>query len=42
VRLSHDPLETSAQSDDPNLVSRAELVPVMSLAEWAGLSRSGP
>jgi hypothetical protein len=37
VRLSHDPLKTSASFDDPNLVSRAGLVPVMSLAERAGL-----
>jgi hypothetical protein len=37
VRLSHDPLKTSASFDDPNLVSRAGLVPVMSVAERAGL-----
>ncbi|MHB1595610.1 MAG: IS1380 family transposase [Streptosporangiaceae bacterium] len=37
MRLSHDPLKTSASFDDPNLVSRAGLVPVMSLAERAGL-----
>jgi Transposase DDE domain group 1 len=37
VRLSHDPLKTSARFDDPNLVSRAGLVPVMALAERAGL-----
>jgi hypothetical protein len=37
VRLSHDPLKTSARFDDPNLVSRAGLVPVMGLAERAGL-----
>jgi hypothetical protein len=35
--LSHDPLKTSARFDDPNLVARAGLVPVMSLAERAGL-----
>jgi len=35
--LSHDPLKTSARFDDPNLVSRAGLVPVMGLAERAGL-----
>jgi hypothetical protein len=35
--LSHDPLKTSARFDDPNLVSRAGLIPVMSLAERAGL-----
>ena len=37
MRLSHDPLEISASFDDPNLVSRAGLVPVMSLLERAGL-----
>jgi hypothetical protein len=37
MRLSHDPLLISASFDDPNLVSRAGLVPVMSLAERAGL-----
>jgi hypothetical protein len=37
VRLLHDPLKTSARFDDPNLVSRAGLVPVMGLAERAGL-----
>jgi hypothetical protein len=37
MRLSHDPLKISASFDDPNLVSRAGLVPVMSLAERAGL-----
>src|SRR5260370_2557907 len=36
MRLSHDPLKTSARFDDPNIVSRAGLVPVMSLAERAG------
>jgi hypothetical protein len=35
--LSHDPLKTRACFDDPNLVSRAGLVPVMSLAERCGL-----
>jgi hypothetical protein len=38
VRLSHDPLKTHASFDDPNLVSRAGLVPVMALAERAGLA----
>ena len=38
MRLSHDPLKISASFDDPNLVSRAGLVPVMSLAERAGLA----
>jgi hypothetical protein len=37
MRLSHDPRKTRASFDDPNLVSRAGLVPVMSLAEGAGL-----
>ena len=38
MRLSHDPLRISASFDDPNLVSRAGLVPVMALAERAGLA----
>src|SRR6266481_5182015 len=37
MRLSHDPPKISACFDDPNLVSRAGLVPVMCLAERAGL-----
>jgi hypothetical protein len=37
MRLSHDPMKTRAAFDDPHLVSRAGLVPVMSLAERAGL-----
>jgi hypothetical protein len=37
MRLSHDPIRTRASFDDPNLVSRAGPVPVMSLAERAGL-----
>ncbi len=37
MRLSHDPLRISASFDDPNLVSRAGLVPVLALAERAGL-----
>jgi Transposase DDE domain group 1 len=37
MRLSHDPMKTRACFDDPNLVSRAGLVPVMALAERAGL-----
>jgi hypothetical protein len=41
MRLSHDPLKISASFDDPNLVSRAGLVPVMSLAERAGLAALG-
>jgi hypothetical protein len=38
VRLSHDPPKISACFDEPNLVSRAGLVPVMGLAERAGLA----
>jgi hypothetical protein len=38
VRLSHSPAITHATFDDPNLVSRAGLVPVMALAERCGLS----
>ena len=38
VRLSHDLLKTHASFDDPNLVSRAGLVPVMALAERCGLA----
>jgi hypothetical protein len=37
VRLLHDPRKISALFDDPNLVSRAGLVPVMGLAERSGL-----
>jgi hypothetical protein len=37
VRLLHDPLKISASFDDPNLVSRAGLVPVLALAERARL-----
>ncbi|MGO8956505.1 MAG: IS1380 family transposase [Streptosporangiaceae bacterium] len=37
MRLSHDPPKISVCFDDPNLVSRAGLVPVMGLAERAGL-----
>jgi Transposase DDE domain group 1 len=37
VRLLHSPARTDASFDDSNLVSRAGLVPVMSLAERAGL-----
>src|ERR1700733_7293094 len=37
VRLSHPPARTSAVFDDPNLVSHGGLVPVMALAEAAGL-----
>jgi len=38
VRLSHDPLKTHASFDDPDLVSRAGLVPVMALAQRCGLA----
>jgi DDE family transposase len=37
MRLSHDLLKTRACFDEANLVSRAGLVPVMGLAERAGL-----
>ena len=37
MRLLHDPVKISVSFDDPNLVSRAGLVPVVSLAERAGL-----
>jgi hypothetical protein len=37
MRLLHDPVKISVSFDDPNLVSRAWLVPVVSLAERAGL-----
>jgi hypothetical protein len=38
MRLLHDPLKISASFDEANLVSRAGLVPVMGLAERAGLA----
>ena len=37
MRLSHVPARTRAVFDDPNLVSHGGLVPVMTLAERAGL-----
>lgn len=37
MRLSHTPARTSVAFDDPNLVSAAGLVPVLALAESAGL-----
>jgi hypothetical protein len=37
VKLSHTSRATSALFDDPNLVSSAGLVPVVSLADLAGL-----
>ena len=47
MRLLHSLARTQASFDDPNLVSRAGLVPVMALAQRAGLTelvagRSGP
>jgi Transposase DDE domain group 1 len=38
VRLSHDLAKTHASFDDPNLVSRAGLIPVMALAGRCGLA----
>jgi hypothetical protein len=38
VKLSHTPRSTSAVFDDPNLVGSAGLVPVLALADAAGLS----
>jgi len=38
VRLLHSLAKTQASFDDPNLVSQAGLVPVMALAERAGLA----
>jgi Transposase DDE domain group 1 len=38
VRLLHDLAKVHASFDDPNLVSRAGLVPVMALAQRAGLA----
>ena len=37
MRLLHSLARTRASFDDPNLVSHAGLVPVMALAERAGL-----
>ena len=37
MRLSHSPGRTRASFDDPHLVSHGGLVPVMALAERAGL-----
>ena len=37
MRLLHSPAKTHASFDDPNLVSHAGLVPVMALAQRAGL-----
>ena len=38
MRLSHEPAKTHASFDDPDLVSRAGLVPVMALAQRCGLA----
>ena len=38
MRLSHDPVKMHASFDDPDLVSRAGLVPVMALAGRCGLA----
>ena len=38
MRLLHGLAEACATFDDPNLESRAGLVPVMALAQWAGLA----
>ena len=38
MRLLHDPARTHASFDDPNLVSRAGLIPVMALAQRCGLA----
>ena len=39
MRLLHALARTHASFDDPNLVSRAGLVPVMALAQRAGLGK---
>src|SRR5213080_1751826 len=39
MRLLHAAGRTHAAFDDPNLVSRAGLVPLMGLAQWCGLAR---
>ena len=38
MRLLHSLARTQASFDDPNLVSRAGLVPVMALAQRAGFT----
>jgi hypothetical protein len=38
VQLSHSPAKTRASFDDPNLLSQRGLVPVMALAQRAGLA----
>ena len=42
MRLLHDLAKIHASFDDPNLVSRAGLVPVMALAQRAGLAAWRP
>ena len=42
MRLLHSLVKTHALFDDPNLVSHAGLVPVMALAERAGLRPEEP
>ena len=39
MRLLHSLVRTNASFDDPNLVSHAGLVPVMALAQRAGLAQ---
>lgn len=39
MQFKHTPARIAASFDDPNLVSAAGVVPVMRLAEDAGLSR---
>ena len=41
MQLSHTPSVVSATFDEPNLVSAAGLVPLMALAQEAGLRRLG-
>ena len=41
MRLLHELARIHASFDDPNLVSRAGLVPVMALAQRAALIRPG-
>ena len=41
MRLSHDPSRTHASFDDPNLVARAGLIPVMALAQRGVRSAPG-
>ena len=38
MQVSHTPAAVSASFDDPNLVSTAGLVPIMRLAQNAGLA----